>query len=741
MKLGFLAIYLALAATLFSAWAYLQATWVDPKKKRADKILADTLKRARFAYYTMTSLVVLASIYLWYLLFSHQFKVLYVYQYSSRDLGFGYLLSSFWAGQEGSFLFWALMIALIGLWLIRSSRQFEARSMLFYNLVQAAFLILLIKASPFEIQQGNPPDGAGLNPLLQNPWMVIHPPILFIGYAAVSVPFALALATLWQKDFKEWVHIALPWTLFASVTLGAGIIIGGFWAYEVLGWGGYWGWDPVENSSLIAWLAVLALFHGMLVTRTTNALHKSNIALSIVSFTLVIYATYLTRSGVLADFSVHSFADRGIDAYLIIFILLAFVGGLGFMYSRRDAIPGEKIDFSKFTKESVLFYSMVVLLLSAFLTLIGTSSPILTGIAGQPSQVDISFYNDVNLPIGILIALLLSVAPFLSWRGHDFPDLMRKLTPTVASGLIVGVLGFVFGLTDVWLLLFLIVSAIAFTSNLIVFFQKLRFGFSNTAAPLGHIGLGLMFIGVIMAGRFAEDQRVLLPLEQPQNVFDLTMTYSGDFQSPDGKDGLIINVVEAGDSYEARPRLYMNDYTRSEMHEPHVERSLFSDIYISPLQVVQQGAASGHDHEHKVISKGQTVEMSGYQITFIDFDMSSHENTNAFHVGARLKVSRDGNEYDITPAVLMENGQRTSQPATFTSAGGQEILIDLHGIDAGSGRVEIALEGAASKPAQTSAPQKQLLVEVSKKPFMNVLWLGTILLTLGTIVAAKNRFA
>jgi len=296
MKLGVFSIYLALAAALFSARNYFQAAKMgnhkDNKENKDRGLFKQKISLARQGFYLMTALIGIASIYLWYLIFTHQFQVDYIYRYTSRELGLGYLVSAFWAGQEGSFLFWALMIAVMGLAFMRSARQFESYAMFFLNIVQAAFIILLIKASPFALLEKVPPEGAGLNPLLQNPWMVIHPPILFLGYAAVTLPFVIALAALVRREFEGWVRIAFPWALFSSVTLGAGIIIGAYWAYEVLGWGGYWGWDPVENSSLIAWLAILAFFHGLIITRKSGALHKTNFFLAISAFSLVLYATF-----------------------------------------------------------------------------------------------------------------------------------------------------------------------------------------------------------------------------------------------------------------------------------------------------------------------------------------------------------------------------------------------------------------------------------------------------------------
>ncbi|MEJ2543480.1 MAG: cytochrome c biogenesis protein CcsA, partial [Calditrichaceae bacterium] len=311
MNIGSVSIILAFIATLFSGYYYFrlmrsELTATTNKKSKKNQQTKIKIENGRISYYIGVILIVIASAYLFYLFITYQFQYTYVYGYSSRDLPLGFLISSFWAGQEGSFLFWILMNAFLGFIFIKTSKKYETSGMFFFSLIQLFFLAILIKASPFETFNQIPPDGSGLNPLLQNFWMVIHPPILFIGYAAAAFPFVLAISSLLKKDFDGWVKHALPWTVFTSLTLGAGIILGAFWAYETLGWGGYWGWDPVENSSLIPWLTVLALLHGLLVQNMKGSLKKTNYFLSTITFILVIYATFLTRSGVLSDFSVHS---------------------------------------------------------------------------------------------------------------------------------------------------------------------------------------------------------------------------------------------------------------------------------------------------------------------------------------------------------------------------------------------------------------------------------------------------
>ncbi|HUK12953.1 MAG TPA: cytochrome c biogenesis protein CcsA, partial [Thermoanaerobaculaceae bacterium] len=255
---------------------------------------------ARQAYGLATSGVLIAAGVLLYLIVKHDFRVHYVYSYSDLSLPKPYLIATMWAGQEGSFLLWLMWGMIVGLPLIRYARHYEDRTMIVYNLAQISLLLILLRQSPFrfltDLPGGQPPfDGQGLNPLLQNPWMTIHPPIMFLGYAATAVPFAFAVAALWGRRYDEWTKASMPWALVTVVTLGCAILLGGYWAYVTLGWGGYWGWDPVENSSLVPWIASAALVHGMVLQRARGRFRKLNFSLAILAYVLVVYATFLTR--------------------------------------------------------------------------------------------------------------------------------------------------------------------------------------------------------------------------------------------------------------------------------------------------------------------------------------------------------------------------------------------------------------------------------------------------------------
>jgi cytochrome c-type biogenesis protein CcmF len=255
---------------------------------------------ARQAYVLMTAAVVIVSCLLLYLLITHDYRLAYVWSYSDNLLPLHYLISTFWGGQEGSFLLWIFWGVLLGLPLMKFARSYESRVMVFYNLTLLSLIMLLLKQDPFRFHEGLtaamiPMDGQGLNPLLQNPWMVVHPPVMFIGYASLAIPFAFALAALWMQRYDEWTKVSLPWVLLSLGTLGLAIMLGGYWAYETLGWGGYWGWDPVENASLVPWLMTAALGHGMLLQRSRNRFRRLNLVLAVAAYLLVVYATFLTR--------------------------------------------------------------------------------------------------------------------------------------------------------------------------------------------------------------------------------------------------------------------------------------------------------------------------------------------------------------------------------------------------------------------------------------------------------------
>lgn len=732
MLFGKLSILFAMISALFAAFAYYRA---DKLHGSDGQVWQDY---GRKAFYLELTFIALASFYFLYLILTHHFEVSYIYRYSSRDLSPGLLISSFWAGQEGSFLFWAISLALMIFLARKRFAKFENPAMLYLNLIMAGFLIILVKVSPFALQPQTPPDGAGLNPLLQNFWMVIHPPVLFLGYAAAAIPFALALAALQKNDYDQWIQLALPWSLFTSVTLGAGIIIGGFWAYEVLGWGGYWGWDPVENSSLIAWLVIIALFHGLLITKKNGALQRSNILLAILAFFMVLYATFLTRSGILADFSVHSFEDLGISAYLILFMGLVLLLGFGLLIRRYDEIDYAALPKPGLNKETALLVTMVLFLTSALLTWVGTSSPLLTSIFSEASQVQSDFYNRVNLPLGILMALVMALAPFMHWKYTQQSIFLKRLAWAIGAGILMLILLISVGFKEFKYLLFLVFSAMALAANLHMFLGRLRHSSNKggLAAPITHLGVGLIFLGIILSAYYSKTERLVLTQNEPKEVFDASLTYTSDFQDAGGKNGVIVQVQRAGKNIELRPRIYMNNYMGNMMHEPAIQRGWIEDLYLSPLQVARNNQHQGH--EMLTIGKGQSQTWHDYEIHFTGFDMQSHGEGQAIQVFAKLEFVKGNKTVSLRPGVLVQGQKREPIPEMLEDDDMGKTEIILNGINADQHTIELMFHNQKKMAEQAS--KAQVLMEVSLKRFISLIWLGAIILIIGTIIGGINRF-
>jgi len=746
MDIGSFAVIAAFVATLISLIGYFNAARNEDNPQPAAKKNKENKPGffpylGRLAFRVTTFALLMAGGYLYFLIFTHQFQIKYVYQYTSSDLSFGLLLSTFWAGQEGSFLFWTILIVLAGLLFMKKSGRYEAKAMLFLNIVVVFFLAILLKASPFQTMANVPPEGAGLNPLLQNFWMIIHPPILFIGYAAITFPFILALAALWKKDYNGWLDQALPWTIFSALTLGAGIIIGAFWAYETLGWGGYWGWDPVENSSLIPWLTILALLHGLLVQRRNQTLPRTNFILAIISFILVIYATFLTRSGVLEDFSVHSFQNLGINTYLIMFMLTTFVIGAGFFFGRLRDIPLKPMDMSTLNRENGLFTSMIVFCASAFLTFLGTSSPIITGLLGNASQVDTTFYNKVNMPVGTIMAVLLGITPFLLWSEKGIRTLPRRLMlPVILAAIAAAVTAFLGDLSPLEII-FVFTAYFAFFANTIILIRQWRISWRNIAGPLSHFGVGIVFVAIIISGNYAVDERVTLEQGKMTPVMNHRLTYQGLKPMADGKNILEIEVMDGDQSFMANPRMYRTK-NNEVMREPYVDSGLINDFYISPLELRPAGDNSGQG-SHMTLVKGETKQIEQLSVTFLGFDMQAHQDGKSFNVGAVLEVKEGEHTHTVKPVLTMGPAGKQSHPVVIPTHGryAQEITVALNGLDADNKSIDLHFQGLGSTSAAAgeALAREILVVEFSKKPFMSILWLGSVLLLAGAVIALTQR--
>ena len=347
-----------------------------------------------------------ASLLLWILIFENNFSVEYVAAYSSTTMPTVYKISAFWAGQQGSFLLWLLIHAIVGA--VLTFRRTQAAALGIYFLLQSVLTFLVLAKSPFAEHSAQVYEGIGLNPLLQDFWMAIHPPIIFVGYALLAVPFALSLGVLLTEAASQsWLEEARKWTLLAWSFLGAGIFVGGYWAYKVLGWGGYWSWDPVENSSLVPWLLAAVLLHLINLARKKPAVLSVAHVAATFTYSLVIYGTFLTRSGILGDFSVHSFAASNIGLAIALVNALVLIGGLTIILIKAKQFPQGDMYKSYGESSFIILLSCLLIIFIATIVWIGMSMPLLSQIVGEAAAVDSDFYIKSTSPIALTLAALM----------------------------------------------------------------------------------------------------------------------------------------------------------------------------------------------------------------------------------------------------------------------------------------------------------------------------------------------
>ena len=729
---GAVTLWVALVALVASTYFYTRAL-------RGEKAALD---RARQAYTLSAFAVGLATAALSYLIMTHDFRVHYVYSYSDTSLPPVYLFSTLWAGQEGSFLLWLLSGLLIGLPLIRSSDDDEAHTLIPYNLVQLSLVLILIRQSPFRFLQGLPPgqmptDGQGLNPLLQNPWMVIHPPIMFVGYAATAVPFALAVAALWRRQYNQWLRRALPWSIVSLVTLGCAIMLGGYWAYVTLGWGGYWGWDPVENASLVPWITSAALVHGLLLQRVGGRFRRLNFSLAILTFVLVVYATFLTRSGVLSDFSVHSFVDLGITGWLVAYLLTFLLIGAAFLAWRWREIPSERGDEPFWTRSVLTVVGIGVLLGAASMVLLGTSAPLLTRMAEKPSQVGPAFYNQVTLPIGIVIALLVAFVPHLGWKQPGEKLLGRLLTAGVAA-LAGTALAIALGARGALYLSLLTAASFAAGSNLWCLVEALRArSLLRAGGHLAHLGLALMLAGIVISSAFDRAVKLNLPEGQEVRALGRTLVFRGvDTTTVPGKQLMLVEVKDAsGAIWTARPRMWTNPKSGQMVANPDLHVLLSHDLYVAPIEWRPGRAAAPANTVE--LGKSEATRVAGGELRFDQFVREgTHGGEATFSIGVRLTLVRQDGEQTLVPQLTMgPNGMTSSRVELPGLAGG---WVEVAGINADQGRVRLVLGGVGEVAADPGVPPV-FIAEITIKPAISLVWIGLVVLLVGGTAALLRR--
>ena len=788
---GHFFIVVSLVASLIASIAYFKsANSVVPSN-------ADSWKRlARIAFIVDAVSVMAVFGLIYYIISNHYFEYYYAYNHSDRSLHPGYLLSCIWEGQEGSFLLWAVWHGVLGVILMRTAKKWEAPVMSVISLVQACLATMILGLYIFDFKIGTNPflltrqffqdapifndpnylsnarlqDGTGLNQLLQNYWMVIHPPVLFLGFASTLIPFAYAVAGLWKRDYSGWTKAAVPWALFSAAILGLGIMMGAAWAYESLTFGGFWAWDPVENASLVPWLIMVAGLHTLVIYNSTGHSLRATYFFFLLSFILILYSTYLTRSGDLQDTSVHAFVTAGINWQLRIFVLLFMIPSLVLFIRRYKQIPFIAKEENSYSREFWMFIGSLVLFLSAIFIIVFTSLPVINKIINTNFAISEDpefFYNRIQVFVAILLGILTAVTQYLKYRNTEKKHLIRKIGIPTLVAVIVSVAISYFGdieydtygigfLAAIHLALFAAVYAIV--ANTAYIWAGLRGKLKAAGASVAHVGFGMMLLGMLISSSKKEvlSMNFVNPLNfgpdaKEKGVQNLTLyqgiktdmgkywaTYLKDTLDDKGKITYFQIEMErkdGKDKFYVHPNLIKNTkgqegYSNNPGTKHYLHKDIFTYINYASSVMDEQDTAQ---FRSQLVDIGDTIYYStGYMIldkvtinpktgkyTFRDQDTA---------IMAELRVKTpDGRSFQATPVFQLKDNRPTHFIDTVFAQG---LAVRLTGV---SGK---QLEISVKESSQLSP---FVALKILQFPFINLLWLGTVLMITGFVMSIIRR--
>jgi cytochrome c-type biogenesis protein CcmF len=801
-SIGDILILTAFVSSIVSGFAYLTAA-------RQPRQSETWLKTGRRAWLTMLFASVGASVILSHAIFTHQFQFHYVWSNTSVGLHPKYLFSAFWAGQEGSFLLWIMFTAIVGWLAARWARNgYEAHIMAIMGLCQAFMISMVVGIdfgsfavgaspfalltekfpdSPFLASGGVPPDGNGLNDLLQNYWMVIHPPTLFLGFTTMIVPFAYAVAGLWRRQYTQWVRPALPWALASTLILMVGITLGGYWAYVTLSFGGYWAWDPVENSSFVPFLIGAAAVHTMIAQKKSGSSHKASLLLCILAFMTVIYSTFLTRSGVLGEVSVHSFVDLGLYNQLLMWILTIALLGFGLFIYRYRELPVPEKEPQVMSREFMIFFGAMVVCAIAAVVLLGTSTPIIGRIfRDNPSGVPMEFYNKWTLPMSALLALLLGVGQLFWWTKMSV-DRLNKLVakplamavastavvllatpfaevtanpPSVAASGVSNALqaGLAASMGAYWsqygtgllLLLLVFCSFFALYSNSFVLWKIGRGNLKLAGGAIAHIGLAMVLLGIVTSSgmndpiadpRRTDRENFVIERGQTMFVDGFQVTYTGTNTNMEGHTEYLLDFRDSADrTFSMSPVVYKSNKEQWIQH-PDIKTYFEQDVYVavSPQAMFESEPQSSGDLQIR-LKRGESAVLPGtsYSMVFEQFfiDTDSVHSADAgveMAVSARVRItdSESGESRAVMPVYMIDQNRRQQYiPATIQE---WDMTVSFVGMSVDDGSIMILVDGVGG------APPDWIVVQAYRKPFINLLWFGIFLLSVGFVMSIYRR--
>ncbi len=773
--LGRLFIWISFLSLILSAVLFIYSL-----KKAEKKALYSKLAGNLYWLHFLALIGAIAALY--YLIGNHCFEYTYVWQYSSADMPVKFMISCFWAGQEGSYMVWAFWQGIIGLILLRTAKDWKSWVMPVFATGQF-FLISMVLGlhfgsfsigdSPFGLLRNMPSnvneelfkhanylsmitDGNGLNPLLENIWMIIHPPSLFLGYAVALVPFSLAIASLWRKEYHSWLRPAIPWTIAGILTLGNGIILGGRWAYESLTFGGFWAWDPVENASLVPWLLLVASLHSMIIARKRFNTYTTTYFFTILGWFFVMYATYLTRSGVLGETSVHSFGANALSGQMVFFTALFLLLPIVFIFIRKKEFPKKDND-DVMTREFWMLIGAIVVLISAFQITATTSIPVFnklfgTGIA--PPIDNVNFYNTWQMPFAIVIALGIAISQYLWYGPNNVKQFLRKIL--IASGIavlltvLIALGDHVTGASRIVLLFSILLASVVSIDFVIHYVKKT----TNVGGAFTHVGFTLFLLGVVLAfsnsqvisrntsgmngSNDTENQDNIILVKgvgKPMGKYMVTYTDSKTKGRETFYQVDFVKMKDAGTGkidFSLHPSLNVN--TRmGNVYNPDTKHFIGKDIYTF-LSYAQQSTGE---------TDADGYSKSGEQSMQLNDSLAIGRNIIILDDIKTTMVNDDVNNASITAKFKVLN---MTNGALDTEIKYEIINGELKRTDAVIGPLNMKLrfEGVApdSRAIHIGIYEKQQDYIVMKAiifPFIGVLWFGIVIMFSGLTYSIMRR--
>ena len=798
-QFGHFFIVLSLVASLVATIAFFVANkTVDLTNKNS------WLRIARMAFLLETVSVIAIFCILYFIISHHYFEYKYVWQHSDKSLQLEYLLSCFWEGQEGSFLLWSFWHCVLGWILIWKSKEWEAGVMTVVSFAQFCLATMVLGVYFFGHKVGSNPfvllrnemdapifananyltmvkDGNGLNTLLQNYWMVIHPPILFLGFASTIVPFAFAYAGLMNKNHK-WVSVALPWTSFSAAVLGLGIMMGAMWAYESLSFGGYWAWDPVENASLVPWLTLIAGLHCNLIYKHSGYSLRATYFFYIISFVLVLYSTFLTRSGVLGDTSVHAFTDLGMNWQLLIFILVFLFPALYLYFKQYKQIPSIAKEENTYSREFWMFIGSLVFFLSGFVILFITSLPVFNKIVSnfsflksifknafsQPEDAEFT-HNQIQVFVAIIIGLLTALTQYLKYKDTPKAFIGKKIAiPTAISVVITLLIIFVYKVNytkqgigfQIAIHLAIFSAVYSIVANASYIWLVLKGKIKASGASVAHIGFGMVLLGVLISsGRKSilswnkTGITVLQKTQQEDPAENTTLfkgiatdmgkymvTYQSDsLYTRDRKRYFEINFQPKDGSvgFKVYPDVIRNNKGEGFSANPDAKHYLTKDIFVYITSFKEDDRKNDTTtFRNREIKVGDTIFYSNGLMILKNVKVNPADKKSKYFDGETAMfldmdvISKEGSRFNAFPGIAIQGNQIREITDTIVA---QSLVLKFNKvIDQKEGKLEIGI-----KENQSLTPL--LTLKVLEFPMIKILWIGVVVMCIGFIMSIVQR--